>query len=431
MRCGRGESLIVPFTFSYQGPHSVGAFRQESMRSFTTAVALALAVAALGACTDAAVSRGLTTSEAETPGAAARVASPAPTDSPGVIAHSFALALARPDVRAAVRDAMRGSRVTEHKLVLQEFVGTPEGRLLVAAAAQATGTTSEAVLSRVRALPLMDFYAPYREHRNRWRATADVRVGAALNPEKSAMILYATNGHAVELREPDGVPSRPVLFLIPAERKSLRIDAQPDRPGAVIQDEGDGELSGTLEWVGRDGRVQSVPLAHLSYRNLRPGRASMDVVGGGGCSTIDVDTPCLDQGAGGTSSAPVDTTRLEFFQTNVRDAFSTNAELEFRAAYHASGQVIDSRTLRIEGVEYNKAYYYDDLALIFRRIPDQSTDYIRINIVETDPLDDDDLGSRNFYFTDRFATRSIIDNGSFIEGQTVVNLMIRWTLRNP
>src|SRR2546421_12992634 len=53
------------------------------------------------------------------------------------IAQAFAVGLAAPEVRAAVRDAMRASPVTEPKLLVRDFVNTMHGGALVRAAVTA------------------------------------------------------------------------------------------------------------------------------------------------------------------------------------------------------------------------------------------------------------------------------------------------------
>lgn len=76
---------------------------------------------------------------------------------------------------------MRASPVTEHKLVLQEFVKTPGGRRLVEASAKASGVEVSTIEQLIARLPDMDFYAPFQEHRLTWKATADVFVAATMD----------------------------------------------------------------------------------------------------------------------------------------------------------------------------------------------------------------------------------------------------------
>lgn len=365
-------------------------------------------------------------------GSASTSADPATVAASERVARAFALALSRTDVRVHVRNAMRASPVTQHKLVLQEFVLTPAGRHMVEAAAKATGTIPEAVLADVRSLPPMDFYAPYRQHRRTWRATEDVLVGTFLSDEQPAMNLYATDGGATRYFQGDPVPGRPVLFIRPAERKSPRVNAQPNTPGDVIQDANDGELSGTYEWVGRDGKVHTVALAALRSRsNAKVGTTTgtTTLMMSSSCDSESALQYCSEEGGGGSSgggtSAPADTTLLGGFEHDVFDGWGDTPELEFRSSYRLNGEVLDSRTLRIEGSRAGE-YHSSHQPLIFQRLAQGSPYYIRINMVETDWLDDDDLGSRNFYYSDNYEMRSIVDNGSLIQPQTVISLALIW-----
>ncbi len=65
----------------------------------------------------------------------------------------------------------------------------------------------------------------------------------------------------------------------------------------------------------------------------------------------------------------------------------------------------------------------DYIGTLYQRIlPLGSVDYIRINVYETDWLDGDDLGTRNFFVDDYGYRRSIIDNGSWAQLQTITNI---------
>lgn len=359
-------------------------------------VALAGCLLLVGGCTGSDASRTITASEVTPVSSLSAEAGRSAEE----VAQAFALALARPEVRTAVRDAMRSSQVTEHKLVLQEFVATPAGRHLVRVAAGMTDQSVDELGTRISLLPPLDFYAPFREHRTSWRATPEVLVGAIARKETNLLRAYATDGSSVMLDGRTGTPSRTLLVLTPAERKSLRIDPQPDEPGAVIQEPRDGETSGSLEWVGRDGRVRSVPLAHLQRRGARPAGVSMDIVGGGCDATIDTDNSCADDGAGGFP-AGADTTFLDFLRTSYTDgAFDGSCELEFTTTYFRDGQEVGRGKLRREGVHPFNDYYLHSPMLAWE-IRQGTDDRLHVNIRETDLLFDDNVGGRDFFDSDK------------------------------
>jgi len=258
----------------------------------------------------------------------------------------------------------------------------------------------------ISALPEMDFYAPFREHRRTWRATPDVVVAATL-AESQALTGYHIDGRAVVLDLRDGVPAEAVLVMHPAERKSRRVRPQASRPGAVIQDRDDGEISGSLVWRGRDGRVRETSLADMDSGVM-----------------CDPASFYCGGGAEGGTLTPVDTTFLERLYINYHDGWTGYNELDVHSNYIASGTVVEYAKLRIQGVPED-TWITPHRPLIFRRIPEGSSDQIHIRVTETDVLFNDDRGSRTFVLSDRGEIRSL-QNGS-----AVTNIMLQWTPKYP
>lgn len=369
--------------------------RTMPIHKFLTAVAVTIALAG---CSDAGV---LPSTAAHPLLLAGMDASQGRADE---VARALAMAMQRQDVRVQVRNAMRHSRVTEHKLVLQEFVATPAGAHVLRIAAQQSGMSIDALSARIESLPVMDFYLPVRDHRASWRGGAEVLVGATLSPKQPVLTAYTPAGATVSLDARDGVPAQPVFVLHPAQRKSLRFDPQPDGPGDVIQDFGDGELSGTVQPAVGDGDMQIA-----------------------GCSIYAREClPDFGIGGGGTG-APVDTTFVRELWINYTDAFgwAGSSEVELRTKYYSGGVVVESVTARFEGVLNNK-WYEPNKILMHRRPREGGTDYFRIRIVETDVLDSDDKGTRNFYYTDNEERRSIVDDGAYLETQSVTTIKLGW-----
>lgn len=211
------------------------------------AVVLAAVVIGASGCADEKRGAVLGPESPSAPAKIARATEAAAQD----VAGSIARAMQEPAVRAMVRDAMRASKVNEHKLVLQEFVATPPGQQVLAMAASAIGTSESSLRSRIADLPLLDFYMFGKIHRLTWRATPDVVVGAVFDPEIPSLTAYRTDGSTTTLRRSDGVPNAPFLVLHPAEVKSLRNAPQSDTPGDVIQDPADGTLATGFARAGR------------------------------------------------------------------------------------------------------------------------------------------------------------------------------------
>src|SRR3954467_215935 len=88
---------------------------------------LAVCVIVTGCSTDS------VTGNPKSPSPSIQVAQTPQELSADLVARGFAAAMSDPSLRLAVRDAMRGSLLTEHKLGLQEFLQTPSGAALAAA----------------------------------------------------------------------------------------------------------------------------------------------------------------------------------------------------------------------------------------------------------------------------------------------------------
>ncbi|HST62848.1 MAG TPA: hypothetical protein VLK84_29345 [Longimicrobium sp.] len=101
------------------------------------------------------------------------------------LSHAIALALGDAGIREQVRNDMRDSRYSLHKLVLQEYVSTPGGQRLLAAAATAAAVSPDALAQRIAALPPLDFYVLLREHRMSWQGEAGVAVVTQLSTART------------------------------------------------------------------------------------------------------------------------------------------------------------------------------------------------------------------------------------------------------
>ena len=206
-------------------------------------VAAGAAVALLAACSDV-------TDPATAPSPVVRqLADASPAQQAQVVARGIAAALERPNLRAQLRNDMRDSRWTEHKLVLQDYVATPHGADLVTAAARELGVTPAALGATIAALPRLDFYLPFRPNRLAWRGSPDLLVAAAFEKMAPTIDAFDTRGATHTLRLADGAPARPLILLGPAEPKGeLAVGA---RAGAeTIEGPGENGTTGITNFEG-------------------------------------------------------------------------------------------------------------------------------------------------------------------------------------
>ncbi len=133
--------------------------------------------------------------------------------------------------RRVVRDAMRQSRVTEHKVVLQDFIQTSGGYALAEQVARVQRADVKGLVARISSLPRVDFYIPSRHHRLTWKGTADVAVVANMTASPP-LRAFTIDGRSARIDTAGLVPTHFALFLLELEeRKSPRVKPQRDRPG--------------------------------------------------------------------------------------------------------------------------------------------------------------------------------------------------------
>lgn len=236
----------------------------QRRQTLATALALGLLAPAIAARAER-IERPNASARTERAEAARRQALEALMIEAQPLAQGIALALADSELRGEVRDAMRDSRWHEHKLVLQDFVKTPAGERLAAAVATALGEAPEAIAARLAALPRLDFYLPFQDHRTTWRGTPEVLVAAAFVEDAPAIAAYDVTGSPLTLRAEDGVPTSPLIVLHPAEPKRPRRDAAAR--GELVQ-----EPSGLSEpGLERSSAASTTPGYYLYHYNIQAG----------------------------------------------------------------------------------------------------------------------------------------------------------------
>lgn len=293
------------------------------------------------------------------------------------------MGMSRAEVRAGIRNAMRQSPYTEHKLVLQEWAATPAGARTIDAIARAAGVDATGVAQLIQRVPAMDFYLAFRQHRLNWRSTADVVVVATLDPDEPEVTGYDTRGEPRAYRRADGVPQGAMLMMHPAERKGLRMNRQPEGGGDVVQDPTDGELSSATMSLEED------PCA----------------------SPWAIDCPPPGGGGGGGGGTPNGTYMEGFWFTQEADTEWGDEELEFRATLKNSGCggcTEATHTLRYEGINAGGDYakYWDKFNAFFPLRITSSSRWMEVRLYETDTFADDSFGERTWMYND-FASSPI------------------------
>ena len=335
----------------------------------------------------------------QTPGLASILVPQTPQElSADLVARGFAAAMSDASIRMAVRDAMRASPLTEHKLGLQEFLQTPTGAALAAAAAAKLGVTAAEFATAVSALPAMDFYIPDEVARKTWKAGADVRVGYLLDENGETAPAYDRAGIVSRFIDGLGTAGKASFLIERAERKGRRIAPQPLVPGDVIQDANDGIIGGSIVEYLPDGTTKETELADIyatgpvtrdlnSLTDLKTSRFSIPrplfLV-----ADCDPDAKTCDGGGGG-GGAPPDTSYLwdvEVIHVCDNGLCDQTNEFEWHTYYSSnSGSTWSDRLdIRIEGIPSTYEAIYGYIA-IFKK-PTYTNELLTTDVIETDDL---------------------------------------------
>lgn len=324
------------------------------------------------------------------------------------VARALALAMNDAQSRAKVLAALRASPWNAHKLVLQEFVATPDGPQVLAEAAQRAGTSTGQLAASITALPALDFYAPFREQRRGWRATPGVVVMSTVNSDDTNIAGYDRGGSRVAHDAAQGTPGYPVLLLHPAEPKLRRNHVAPARPGDVIQDADENEAASELVWVEPSGDSIVTSMEDvLSGRDRR--FAVLGAEGPGDAMPMDVTTPGADS------------TFIDYYRLYFRDG-AGDTELYLKTKFYRPDGSNEGEMIWRKYDSLWEQEYYPHEPIIYRRVPEGSPAKLNVEVWEDDcgcfGNGDDYYGKRDFTWSDRDQTRSIDGNANIRLGWT-------------
>ena len=156
----------------------------------------------------------LTARCSEAPSNPAAKPSPEASEVGTLAARAIASALAEPAIRQQILGDLRDSPFSEHKVVLQDYFGTPGG-VRVLDAIDRAGIDADKLRRALADVHRIQFYVPSTAQRSTWKGTDDVLVLANLTSEMPTMA-FAPGGVAVPFaldkgKLPSGVGA---LFLL-------------------------------------------------------------------------------------------------------------------------------------------------------------------------------------------------------------------------
>ncbi|MYA42184.1 MAG: hypothetical protein F4Z31_10585 [Gemmatimonadetes bacterium] len=333
-------------------------------------------------------------------------ATPPPTsvgsvDAISNVAAAIAHSMAAEDVRMHVLKAMRASTGVEHRVMLADLLRERESESFLRESASAVAIPDADFIAWVEALGAIEMVAPIREHRLTWTGTARIGVAGTWDSDSPVLVVHeaAGAGHQIEWRQALG--RYDALFLVrPMETIGTRIGRQPDVPGPVIQDPGDGEVA--VIWTLSTGGEKARSVDFGSFDSEEALREYLRVHFGTHATTLahgdcvdSLNNDCGGGGGGGGGQVTDSPTTLDAFALNISTEIGTE-EVEITVGYTNTDGTWISGTARYEGVIPFQAYTPEDEMLPVSPAPGGAT--FGVSAVETDVLFDDDLGSASFNY---------------------------------
>ena len=144
----------------------------------------------------------------------ARAAPATPNGAREKLARRLALALADSGFRLRLKRDLDRSRVREHKLHFQRYLGA-EHRHAVRELSRLGREPESAIDAEARATAPLELYLPVPEHRRNWSGDDRILVATAAG-DREAPVAFTTRGERLILSAATP-PATPVLALVPAE----------------------------------------------------------------------------------------------------------------------------------------------------------------------------------------------------------------------
>lgn len=315
------------------------------------------------------------------------------------LARAVAVALGAPAVRSSILAAMRASTAVEHRLLLADYLRSPEGAGLLARSASALDINEDEFLARVEEVSgdiELAIAVPLREHRLSWRGTAHIGVAGAWDTDELDLIVHEPDGGRRRATTVNALQEYDALFLIrPQETWGTRIGRQADVPGPVIQDAGDGEQGFTWTYDAGDGSAP-VSVDFGSYES-ESALAEALAAAGGIYHNATAGCPQCNGKDTGTPSTPSRVTYspiyLHGFELNRATEWPFTEEIEITVWYRNHSDRTPSVTARYTGISAHRRYTIQPPDRMLSVSPKRGGYPFYVTAVETDWLLDDDLGT--------------------------------------
>lgn len=315
----------------------------------------------------------------------------------GVTARELAAAVEAPSAAGAVFAALKNSPYSEHKIVIQDLILSPDGSPLLAALAEVRGSTVEEVKAGLLGTRSLDLYIPNAAHRERWTGTEALIVADAREYADGRLPVWGPTGIAATIDPRKGTTPEILLLIQPSEVKAFRVALYSERPAAGVQALGESQEGGLVIRAGVDGLPDTIQLAELARGGRDPGLQL--------AQACPDDHPEWCEGSGGGSGGgsgqtdPVWQTMGTTYMTAVGAegvcdnnlcGLGDDNEFEFDARWEY-GSVVEHNVIRRTGVPTDGLISGLHVWLLNRK-PTLAAP-IEIHVIETDVVSDDNFGT--------------------------------------
>jgi hypothetical protein len=158
------------------------------------------------------------------------------------IARLVAVAMDNEPARQLLKRDMRAAPFREHKLQLDTYLRSKDGRVLLERMVALNGGNETDLFASVAAIRPLEFYMPAAKHRESWTGSADALVVSQLD-EGEPIVAFDRHGKSVVL-DSAIPPDQPTLSIVPVE---TRFDQpMPATASKNVRDR-NGAAIGTLE----------------------------------------------------------------------------------------------------------------------------------------------------------------------------------------
>lgn len=289
-----------------------------------------------------------------------------------------------PDARRAIRDILRDSPWSAHRVTLEELIKAEGGEIIANSIARVLGESTRVFQRRVESLPPLDFLMPNSVHRKSWSGTPGVALVASLGPDSEHHAIYGFEGDPVTLEDFDR--QQVYVLLQPAEPRLKRVNPQAAGQGDVIQHEADANLAYSVV---------------VNTHTIRPTNPS---------TTSPLPGPTILPTAYSSDATNVDWIKSYQGDGGFDNWVEVLIDVRF---YDELDRLIRQSSIRFDiekGVEE-----YPAVSLISEVLPDSGFHSLEIDVTELDSFlngNDDDWGKREFGWIDRGERRTVYKSGN-------------------